>query len=364
MKSHNITSTGERLRSSVPLKGGLIIKKKPLQHDQDHHHQDQDQDQGRSRLGLDVLAAQKRNQRLDVAAAHDHIDRDSETQLNKKRIKLDSTSAWDAYTTDAEDTTTTRRSLALLSDDGFSIKKGGLQRYPRQNTGLDVHPNVHNTTALATTITTDAIDTSLSSSSQVPENHQRMTFIKPTLPASALRSRGNLLSASSLQTVVNDTSTVSDSVSASAPAVTSETESYNRPDAESTAQTWADEEQQLRLDREWYNQEETGMQEDSAAMHMFEEYDDYYREKELSEQHMSASAAATGANAVPGALQKKMTARQQQFNKDNDLWETNRMLTSGVVQRSEAGADAEDDHEVRRSSIPCLLLLLLLILLL
>jgi hypothetical protein len=42
-----------------------------------------------------------------------------------------------------------------------------------------------------------------------------------------------------------------------------------------------------------------------------------------------------------------MTARQQQYTRDNDLWETNRMLTSGVVQRMDNSAEDEgNDFEV------------------
>jgi pre-mRNA-splicing factor ATP-dependent RNA helicase DHX38/PRP16 len=42
-----------------------------------------------------------------------------------------------------------------------------------------------------------------------------------------------------------------------------------------------------------------------------------------------------------------MNLRQLQYNKDNELWETNRMLTSGVVQRSQVDTDFDEDHEPR-----------------
>ncbi|KAI9350480.1 P-loop containing nucleoside triphosphate hydrolase protein [Zopfochytrium polystomum] len=88
--------------------------------------------------------------------------------------------------------------------------------------------------------------------------------------------------------------------------------------------------EELRLDREWYNQEESGAAEDAA--HLFADYDEYYTQKEAQQQQ---------------AVAKKVTARQAEYNRDNDLWETNRMLTSGVVQRAEARFDADDDHESR-----------------
>ncbi|CAE6478603.1 unnamed protein product, partial [Rhizoctonia solani] len=43
---------------------------------------------------------------------------------------------------------------------------------------------------------------------------------------------------------------------------------------------------------------------------------------------------------------KKISARQAQYNADNDLWEANRMLTSGVASRKQLDLDfAEDDSE-------------------
>ncbi|KAJ3126006.1 DEAH-box RNA helicase prp16, partial [Irineochytrium annulatum] len=86
-----------------------------------------------------------------------------------------------------------------------------------------------------------------------------------------------------------------------------------------------------QLDRDWYNNEESGAM-DLDSHHQFFEYENYYKQKE-------EELAKT-------QTQKKMTAKQAQFNRDNDLWETNRMLTSGVVQRSESAMD-DDDGEGR-----------------
>jgi len=41
-----------------------------------------------------------------------------------------------------------------------------------------------------------------------------------------------------------------------------------------------------------------------------------------------------------------MSIRQAQYNQDNNLWETNRMITSGVVQRTEIDMDFDDNQEV------------------
>jgi len=38
--------------------------------------------------------------------------------------------------------------------------------------------------------------------------------------------------------------------------------------------------------------------------------------------------------------------RQQQINKDNEAWETSRMLVSGVVQRTSVDTDFESEEDV------------------
>ncbi|EAQ90840.1 conserved hypothetical protein [Chaetomium globosum CBS 148.51] len=49
-----------------------------------------------------------------------------------------------------------------------------------------------------------------------------------------------------------------------------------------------------------------------------------------------------------GQFSRGMNVRQVQKQKDVDAWETNRMLTSGVAQRRDMGADFEDDQEGTR----------------
>ncbi|KAI8593787.1 P-loop containing nucleoside triphosphate hydrolase protein [Geranomyces variabilis] len=89
------------------------------------------------------------------------------------------------------------------------------------------------------------------------------------------------------------------------------------------------EEEQTRLDREWYNLEDSGTIDEAPP---YSEFDAYYKKKEEELAKLQV---------------KKMSARQAQYNRDNDLWETNRMLTSGVVQRKEVDTDFDDDSEGR-----------------
>jgi pre-mRNA-splicing factor ATP-dependent RNA helicase DHX38/PRP16 len=86
---------------------------------------------------------------------------------------------------------------------------------------------------------------------------------------------------------------------------------------------WNDNQQQL--DRDWYNLEENMQNE-----HAMDEFAGYAKQKEEETQKKT-----------------RITARQLQFNKDNDLWERNRMLQSGIVQRSAVDTDFDDDNEVR-----------------
>ncbi|KAI8835127.1 P-loop containing nucleoside triphosphate hydrolase protein [Chytridium lagenaria] len=70
---------------------------------------------------------------------------------------------------------------------------------------------------------------------------------------------------------------------------------------------------------------------DDDIHHEFIEYEQYYTQKEEE---------------LKKTQVKKQTAKQAQYNRDNDLWETNRLLTSGVAQRAEADSN-EDDSEGR-----------------
>ncbi|XP_055930995.1 pre-mRNA-splicing factor ATP-dependent RNA helicase PRP16-like [Argiope bruennichi] len=99
---------------------------------------------------------------------------------------------------------------------------------------------------------------------------------------------------------------------------------------------WSTEEEKLeweeeikRLDREWYS--------------MDEGYDDNHNPFA----GMSSSYAKKKEEALEQKKKKRMSAQQRQIHKDNEKWETNRMLTSGVVQKLEYDEDFEEDNEAR-----------------
>ncbi|CAG8467669.1 8308_t:CDS:2 [Paraglomus occultum] len=91
------------------------------------------------------------------------------------------------------------------------------------------------------------------------------------------------------------------------------------------------EEEQRQLDRDWYNLEESA----GAIDDMHNPFAGYGDITQKKEEELAAKQI------------KKLSARQEQYNRDNELWETNRMLTSGIAQRKAVDLDFEDDLESR-----------------
>ncbi|OSX68114.1 hypothetical protein POSPLADRAFT_1128409 [Postia placenta MAD-698-R-SB12] len=90
------------------------------------------------------------------------------------------------------------------------------------------------------------------------------------------------------------------------------------------------EEEQIRLDRDWYMGAEEGGVAGDEEFNPLAQYEDLGAKRQ-------AEAAAKQT--------KKISAKQAQYNADNDLWEANRMLTSGVATRRTIDLSFEDDSE-------------------
>jgi len=90
------------------------------------------------------------------------------------------------------------------------------------------------------------------------------------------------------------------------------------------------------LDRDWYLGDDTGHTFGDESHNPFGGADtswaDRQREQELADKKLG----------------KRMTAKAAQKQREVDAWETNRMLTSGVAQRRDHGADFEDDDDTVR----------------
>ncbi|KAB0795763.1 hypothetical protein PPYR_09824 [Photinus pyralis] len=85
------------------------------------------------------------------------------------------------------------------------------------------------------------------------------------------------------------------------------------------------EEEQKRIDREWYNMDEGYDVENNP----FASVSDAYTKKKEEQ--------------LEQRKRKRMSAQQRQINKDNELWERNRMLTSGVVHSVDVNEDFDEE---------------------
>lgn len=89
------------------------------------------------------------------------------------------------------------------------------------------------------------------------------------------------------------------------------------------------EEEQRRLDREWYNIDE-GYDDDNNPFTTTNAEYFKKREEQLEQKR-----------------KKRISAQQRQINKDNELWERNRMLTSGVVMSISVNEDFDEEATER-----------------
>ncbi|XP_053491037.1 pre-mRNA-splicing factor ATP-dependent RNA helicase PRP16 isoform X1 [Ictalurus furcatus] len=98
-------------------------------------------------------------------------------------------------------------------------------------------------------------------------------------------------------------------------------------DNEDEKEQW--EEDQKQADRDWYMMDEGY---DEFHNPLTSSSDEYVKKREQILQKQT---------------QKRISAQRRQINEDNERWETNRMLTSGVVQRLEVDEDFEEDNAAR-----------------
>ncbi|MCJ8737335.1 hypothetical protein PDJAM_G00022720 [Pangasius djambal] len=98
-------------------------------------------------------------------------------------------------------------------------------------------------------------------------------------------------------------------------------------DNEDEKEQW--EEDQRQADRDWYMMDEGY---DEFHNPLTSSSDEYVKKREQILQKQT---------------QKRISAQKRQINEDNERWETNRMLTSGVVQRLEVDEDFEEDNAAR-----------------
>ncbi|KAF8497217.1 P-loop containing nucleoside triphosphate hydrolase protein [Russula emetica] len=89
------------------------------------------------------------------------------------------------------------------------------------------------------------------------------------------------------------------------------------------------EEEQVRLDRDWYTGAEEGSLMGDEEHNPLAQYEDLTVIKQVEVAKRPV----------------KLSAKQAQYNADNDLWEANRMVTSGVATRKGVDLDFEDESQ-------------------
>uniref|UniRef100_A0AAG5D1G9 RNA helicase n=1 Tax=Anopheles atroparvus TaxID=41427 RepID=A0AAG5D1G9_ANOAO len=82
-------------------------------------------------------------------------------------------------------------------------------------------------------------------------------------------------------------------------------------------------EEQLRLDREWYGSD------DERQMNEYSELNSQYLQQREQQ--------------IQSRNNRRISAQQRQINKDNELWEKNRLLTSGVVMSVNVNEDFDEE---------------------
>eukprot|EP00004_Rigifila_ramosa_P027499 TRINITY_DN899_c0_g2_i1.p1 TRINITY_DN899_c0_g2~~TRINITY_DN899_c0_g2_i1.p1 ORF type:complete len:1026 (+),score=231.74 TRINITY_DN899_c0_g2_i1:1-3078(+) len=92
---------------------------------------------------------------------------------------------------------------------------------------------------------------------------------------------------------------------------------------------WEDEENDKDVDRQWYDQEENGAIDESGTTFLGGKD---WEEKEA---------------AIAKAQVKKLSARATQANEDNDKWEQDRLITSGVLRNTETQTEFNEDGDAR-----------------
>ncbi|PVU90535.1 hypothetical protein BB561_004829 [Smittium simulii] len=94
--------------------------------------------------------------------------------------------------------------------------------------------------------------------------------------------------------------------------------------------------EQLKLDREWYNIDEAGAQDD--ANNPFSDYilHDNHKEEKLIGRNTDSEAEIATLNG------QKISAKQKQYDKDTQAWERNRLVQSGIaISRYDPNEDSD-----------------------
>jgi pre-mRNA-splicing factor ATP-dependent RNA helicase DHX38/PRP16 len=102
------------------------------------------------------------------------------------------------------------------------------------------------------------------------------------------------------------------------------------PEEQERYEDW--EREQARLDRDWYNGDEFGNVAGDEAHNPFAQFEDNNPKIEAAMQKKQV---------------KRMSQKQREYTHATEQWEMNRLLVSGVAQRSAVDLDFQDEEETR-----------------
>ncbi|KAJ3212239.1 DEAH-box RNA helicase prp16, partial [Clydaea vesicula] len=309
-----VCSQVSKLESSIPERGGLTIRKKPTSNDNERS-------ESSSNLGLEILAKEKRDQNLQKL--EEELKRDGKTtQTEKTEFKVPHKRPHQNYRnrieTPSEGTGAkegVRERLSEYKRERDRYKEGGIYVSSTEISREPVDDDrVFKKPFQPANVTKENSSSKLSSGLNRPSSTRSEWDVTPSR-----NSRGS--GGTSIRSKYGDATPFRSMTGSITSRLDENSEDFKRY-----------EEEQAKMDREWYNQEEDGAIDESH--NQFTEFEEYYRKKDeiFAKEHNN-----------------RMTARQKQYSQEDNLWETNRMLISGVVQRSQYrfGKELDEEEESR-----------------
>ncbi|XP_050094871.1 pre-mRNA-splicing factor ATP-dependent RNA helicase PRP16 [Anopheles aquasalis] len=305
----------ERLRASSPEKGGLVVRK-------EKRDDDTFKKPTHSLLGLDRQAAARRAERAAAVRPSFYEEeeddggrRDRRTPKRRDGEADDDRDRSRKYRKRASETPSYGGGVSEFARRRLEEKESRQQRDHRRSSG-----------GLYASTSKGRSPKRYKESTRSVSESRRSTFSRyePSTPRGDRRGKANVSSS-----WTDDEDDEEGGGSGGGKRMSSWDYPTPKPFQQGTAElTEADKErwreEQLRLDREWYGSD------DERQMNEYTELNSEYLQKREQQQQQSRT-------------NRRISAQQRQINKDNELWEKNRLLTSGVVMSVNVSEDYDEE---------------------
>jgi pre-mRNA-splicing factor ATP-dependent RNA helicase DHX38/PRP16 len=304
----------DRLEGSAKEVGGLIIKKKIASNEDEFVFKKP----RISLLGLDLLAEEKQNQKLDKQKSYRNKDKDYDKEKDRERVRSsDKRSHYRKYRVE------TPSHSGGVSDEYRERKKQRDERKDQLQRQSTIKSSNDYRKSWQSFPKPSRIPTPSQSSWEEEDDHYYRRSHRSQSFTPDSRSIGSTADMRSSW----ETQTPNRMQSPATPRPTPTHWGNDRKYTENAFDWEEDEEELRRVDREWYDEECD--QNPFGTMS-----DDYSKQREEALQK--------------NRVIQRISAQQRQINKDNEKWETNRLLLSGVVMRiNDDKADEDDVNEGR-----------------